>query len=142
MVALAVAALLSFDLLDSGGVRHTQAEVASSRATVFVFLAKGCPLSARYAPELDRIRATYSARGVRLFGVAAAKLDGYSFPVLVDPKFSVARQTGARITPEVVIVAPGFQVVYRGRVDDRAVALTQVRAKATRSDLRMKHPTG
>src|SRR5688500_3177940 len=147
MLALALAAI-TFPLHDTSGARHDVSEIASSRAAVFVFLSATCPLSSRYAPDLQQLHATYAERGVRFFAVltdpsmtpqAASRYAAeynYRFPLLLDRRLSLARQMGARTTPEAVLVAPDLRILYKGRIDDRAAAPGRLRAQITRHDLR------
>jgi hypothetical protein len=151
MIPLALslaAATLTFQLIDSNGAVHDTSEIRAGSASVFVFLSMGCPLSARYVPDLAQLHETYAARGVRFYAVLADRSVtpeqarqyshqyNYRFPVLLDPSLSLARQTGARTTPEAVLLSPALRVVYRGRIDDRAAALSLLRPRATRHDLR------
>ena len=148
MLALALAATIAFPLHDTSGARHDASEIAASRAAVFVFLSATCPLSSRYAPELQQLHAVYAERGVRFFAVLAdsamtpqaasryAAEYGYRFPVLLDRQLSLARQTGARTTPEAVLVGPDLRILYKGRIDDRAAGPGRLRPQPTRHDLR------
>jgi peroxiredoxin len=148
MVALALAATIVFNLPDTEGARHTSARLAASHAAVFVFLSPTCPLSSRYAPDLVALHAAYTNRNVLFYGVLAdpsatpeqareyAERYRFTFPVLLDPPLSLASQLGAKTTPEAVLVAPDKRIVYRGRIDDRAAALTRLRPAPTRHDLR------
>ncbi|MGH9723295.1 MAG: redoxin domain-containing protein [Bryobacteraceae bacterium] len=146
--ASAFPATLRFDLPGAEGVRHTQAELASKRAVVLVFVSAGCPLSARYVPELNRLHDEFSPQGVAFFAVqsnpfekleqarAYAREFSYRFPVLFDQELTLARQTGATVTPEAVVASSGGQILYRGRIDDRAIEIGRVRSAPTRQDLR------
>lgn len=146
--ALAAATTLSFALKDTSGSSHTEAELQSAKATVFVFVATDCPMSNSYAPELARIYDEYSARGVAFYAVhsdpsvspAAVKKHAEEyrrpFPTLLDPNRRLARQTGATTTPEVAVVSPAGQVLYRGRVDDRYYDYGKARTNVGRHDLR------
>jgi len=57
------------------------------------------------------------------------------FPALLDSHQTLARQTGARSTPEAVILGPDAQELYRGRVDDRFVDFGKTRFHPTQDDL-------
>jgi hypothetical protein len=57
------------------------------------------------------------------------------FPALLDMHQTLARQTGARSTPEAVILGPDGQELYRGRVDDRFVDFGKTRFHPTQDDL-------
>lgn len=136
-VAVAPALIaVSWDLRDTGGRRHTLADVRENRAVALLFLAPDCPLSNRYAPEIRRIYEEYRPRGVVFYAVGAG--DGrYPFPSLVDPDHDLARQTGARVTPEAAVLSPQGELLYRGRIDDRVESFGRVRAQPRRRDLRL-----
>ncbi len=87
--------------------------------TVYLFLSTACPLSNRLQPEIARIQADYTPRGIRF-----AKGDA-----------AAARKFGARVTPQVVVTGPNGRVVYRGRIDDRSPALGVYR-EPSKHDLR------
>jgi peroxiredoxin len=136
-----------FALKDSAGASHTSAELARHKATVFLFVATDCPNSNTYAPVLARLFREYSQRGVAFFNVysdpqeTAATVSKHDadfktpFPALLDPHQTLARETGARSTPEAVILASDGRQLYRGEVDNRFVALGKTRYQPTESDL-------
>lgn len=141
------AAAPDFSLKDTDGAVHTQAELSRHKATVFVFVATDCPNSNTYAPVLARLYREYSPRGVAFFNVysdpqetaATVRRHDADFQVpyaaLLDPQVKLARQTGARSTPEVVVLAPDGEPLYRGRVDDRFVDFGKTRYQPTENDL-------
>jgi peroxiredoxin/mono/diheme cytochrome c family protein len=124
-------AALSFPLPDTEGVRHTPAEFRQSKAVVFAFVSTDCPISNAYAHELARIYAAYASRGVSFYGVDSdpgvsvekvrrqARASGFRFPVLLDRRQQLARLTGVKSTPEVALLSPAGELLYRGRVDTR-----------------------
>jgi len=113
-----------------------------------VFLVPDCPIANSYAPELNRLLADYEPRGVRLFLIqvdpdlsperAREHARDYQLraPVVLDVRHDWARQTGATMTPEVAVLSPAGELLYRGRIDDRYVRLGQRRAQITSHDLR------
>jgi peroxiredoxin len=137
-----------FSLADTAGRIHTQAEWAGKRAIVFLFVSTDCPLSNRYVPEMKRMAGTYSPRGVVFYAVqgdATVPLDqvrahvkefGYTFPYLLDPKESLAAYTSATTTPEAAVIAPGGQLLYLGRLDNRLEDFGKERIQVTEFDLR------
>src|SRR5579884_1615 len=145
----AFCATVSFDLRDAQGRRHTIAEGRESKAIVLLFLAADCPISNSYAPELNRLAAQYSPRGVLFYGVFSdpaattteiekyAREYGYSLPLLLDRSQSLARQTGAAATPEAVILSARGEVLYRGRIDDRFLDFGKTRPAPGRRDLKL-----
>lgn len=144
---LAFASAPDFSLEDTSGKTHTSADLRKNKATVFIFVAIDCPNSNTYAPILARMFREYSARGVAFFNVysdpsesadSVRKHDAeylVPFPALLDAHQSLARQTGARSTPEAVILGPDGQELYRGRVDDRFVEFGKTRFRPTQNDL-------
>lgn len=107
------------------------AEPPTSRATVEVFLSSTCPISNGYAPELARLRAEWAPRGIafRLIYVEPgltieqarrhAAEHALAGEIVVDSDRRLARARGARVTPEVALVAPEGGTFYQGRIDDR-----------------------
>lgn len=137
----------NFSLEDTAGKTHTSGDLRQYKATVFIFVATDCPNSNTYAPILARLYHQYSQRGVAFYNVysdpeesaaAVRKHDAdylVPFPALLDPHQILARQTGARSTPEAVILGPAGQELYRGRVDDRFVDFGKTRFQPTQNDL-------
>jgi hypothetical protein len=119
--------------------RYIDPFAGEARATVFVFIHPDCPVSNRYAPELNRLHDDYAARGMRLFAVYPGRDDdeaairahyqeyGLRMTALRDPDFRLADRAGATMTPEAAVFV-GQRLVYRGRIDDRAPRLGVWRA--------------
>jgi len=147
LVGSAWAGSFEFSLKDAKGVTHTAAELSRDKATVFIFVATECPNSNSYAPVVARLYREYSPRGVAFFNVYSDPSDSGStvrkhdsdyqtpFRALLDPHQTLARETGARFTPEVVIVGPQGQQLYRGRIDNRFVEPGTTRYQPTENDL-------
>jgi thiol-disulfide isomerase/thioredoxin len=141
--------IFSLQLTDSEGRLHNLAEARKSKAAVFLFLGTDCPLSNRYSPDLSRLFAEYSGRGVKFYAVHSdpfisagqvrkhAREFGYPFPALLDWTQALARGTGATVTPEAAVISPGGKVLYRGRIDDRLVDFGKERQHPGRHDLRI-----
>jgi peroxiredoxin len=146
--ALSAAAPVRFELLDTNGAAHTAEEWKSKRAVVLFFTMTDCPLANGYVPEMNRLRASYGPQGVAFYAVqvdntvsdaAARKYAqefGYSFPMLNDPRLTLARLTGAKVSPEVAILSSSGQVLYLGRIDNKVEDLTRPRYAATEPELR------
>jgi thiol-disulfide isomerase/thioredoxin len=141
------ACAIDFSLQDPNGITHTAQEMTRYKATVFVFVATDCPNSNTYAPVLARLYREYSPRGVAFFNVysdpdetsATIRKHDTDFQVpfvaLLDPHQTLARATGARSTPEVIILSHDGQQLYRGRIDNRFVDIGKTRYHPTESDL-------
>jgi hypothetical protein len=140
-----------FELTDSRGVvRRPLAEhAADAKAVAFIFIAVDCPISNGYAPEINRIIADYTQRGVAFYLVYAdptvtaaavtkhASDFGYTCPALLDPQHVLVRKVGATVTPEAAVFSPGGGTpLYRGRIDDLYLELGKKRFAPTTHDLR------
>jgi len=123
---------------------------SGSKAVVLFFVASDCPISNRYIPEIERLQSAYRPDGVRFLWVYPNPADTASVVRAHDQQFSVSADTvldvnqrltamaHATITPEVAILVPassGWREVYRGRIDDRYIALGQERPHAMKHDL-------
>lgn len=144
LAVLALSSLTVFDL-DNRAVDPFK-EAAGAKATVFLFTATDCPISNRYAPEVQRVYHAFAPKGVRFFLVypnpadrsdairAHAKSFGYAADALRDPKQELAKLANATVTPEAAVFVGG-KLVYHGRIDDRFVDLGLERPAPTTRDL-------
>lgn len=116
------------------------------KALVLLFIRSDCPISNRYAPELQRLYERYSPEGIdfRLVyvepGLTAAAAEehrreyGYAIPAVVDARHEYVRRGRARVTPEAAVFVKG-ELVYHGRVDDRYAEIGKERPRALHHDL-------
>jgi hypothetical protein len=120
---------------------------ADDRAHVLIFTTTDCPVSNRYAPEIARLAARFSSKGVRMVLVYPVPGDsadrirnhtarfGLTMPAVRDTTAGLARRLGVTVTPEVAVLARDGRMVYRGRIDDRYVELGVDRPAPTSRDL-------
>lgn len=137
-----------FELRDTKGAVHRPDEWRDKRAVVLFFMMTDCPLANGYVPEMNRLRGAYEPRGVAFYAVQSdntateeavrkyAQEFAYGFPVLNDPRLTLARFTGAKVTPEVAILSPKGEVLYLGRIDNKVEDITRPRYAATEPELR------
>lgn len=143
----AKSAAVSPSLTDSSGNQRHPLVVRDQKAIVLIFLMTDCPVAQATAPELGRLSAEFAPRGVSFYGVyateTAAEIETYQkdyrlpFPGLLDSRQELARLAGATVVPEAAVFSPDRRLLYRGRVDDRAVSLGTMKAEPTRRDLRL-----
>ena len=141
-------AVPEFQLRDTAGILHTFAGWSGAKAILLFFVDNDCLVTNSYVPEMNRIQASYAARGVRTFAVQAdttvpvatvaayARDYRYEFPLLLDPHQILVKLSGATVTPEAVLLAPEGKVLYRGRIDNRVEDFGKQRFEATGYDLR------
>jgi hypothetical protein len=116
---------------------------------VILFVSSDCPVSNGYAPDIQRICENARTRGGSCtlvyedFSIDAAAVrahrDEYRYreiPAVIDHDHAVAQRARATVTPQAVVVTPGGVIKYRGRIDDRYVALGRQRRVITSHDLR------
>jgi thiol-disulfide isomerase/thioredoxin len=145
VLVIGAAALLQVRALDGAIVRPFE---PSGAANVLLFVGIDCPVSNGYAPEIQRICAAYTPKGVQCLLVyedpdltpAAARAHAAAYryasiPAVVDGDGSIAARAGATITPEAAVVDRAGAVRYRGRVDNKYVALGRARRTVTEHDL-------
>ncbi len=147
VVALALAAASPLRVLDLQGrpVDPFQA-TAAAKAVVFLFTATDCPISNRYAPEVQRVYEKFASKGVQFYLVypnpadtpelirAHASSFGYPAAAWRDPKQALVKRAKATVTPEAAVFVRD-ELVYHGRIDDRFVDLGVERPAPTVHDL-------
>ncbi len=139
--------ITSFTLKDPQGAFHSRSEWAGRTAVVIFLLGTNCSTTDEYAAEMARLGRVYSRRDIAFYGVysdpgvsaelaqAHAARHDLPFPILLDPGLTVARQAGAKVTPEVLVLADDGQVFYHGRIDDRFRSDGKRRSQASVHDL-------
>jgi hypothetical protein len=116
------------------------------KALVLLFIRSDCPISNRYAPELEKLYKRYSPSGFEFLlvypesGLTAAAMKqhgreyGYSIPAVLDPDHRYVARAKARVTPEAAVFVKG-RLVYLGRIDDSYVDIGKAKAHPGRRDL-------
>jgi thiol-disulfide isomerase/thioredoxin len=116
------------------------------KTTVLIFVRTDCPISNRYAPEMQRLYREYSPRvafylvypdGAETAGAIQKHMAeyGYTFGALRDPDRSLVKLTHARVTPEAAVISARGDLLYHGRIDDRYVDFGKSRTEPTTHDL-------
>ena len=135
-------------LTDVKGKQHAPFKSEKTKAVVFVFMLRDCPVSNVYAPELTRIHKEYSAKGVALYlvhpdrdtnaksAIAHAKEYKLIAPVVLDHDHKLTRLAEAEVTPEAAVFDAQGRLVYRGRIDNLYAGFGKKRFKPTKRDLR------
>ena len=134
-------------VLDLNGKAVDPIAEFDGRAAVLIFTRSDCPISNRYAPEVQRLYDRFSSSGIRFWLVyvdpdesAGAisehlKTYGYAVPALRDTRHELVQATGASVTPEAAVFTSTGGMVYRGRIDNRYVSFDKRRSTASERDL-------
>lgn len=119
---------------------------ADRRPAVLVFVRTDCPISNRYAPELERIYREYASRAA-FYLVYPSRGDtgaairghladyGYTFGALRDADGTLVKLSRVRVTPEAALFSSDGELLYHGRIDDRYIAFGTARPEPTTHDL-------
>lgn len=136
-------------VVDTTGQAHEPLKSAAARkATVVIFTLTDCPIANAFAPEINRLVADYSAKGV---GVYLAHVDrdltaadarkhaldyGFRCPVLLDTRHALVKSLGATKTPQAFLMGPDGTTLYRGRINNLYADYGARRQIVTQHDLR------
>jgi len=118
----------------------------SGKPWVLVFVRSDCPISNRYAPELERIYEKYSADGIDFQavyperGLSSRDLErhqaeyGLKIPAVLDPDHHFVDLAKATATPEAAVFVRD-KLVYRGRIDNWYIDIGKSQPKPTEHSL-------
>ena len=135
--------ILELPQVDGKAVRPF--ETTNVAAVAFIFLSTECPISNRYAPEVQRLQGKFSKTAFWLVYPNRAESDQavakhlkefrHTAPALRDPQHKLVRLAKARVTPEAAVFSPHGELLYHGRIDDRSVDFGKERPEPTTRDL-------
>ena len=122
------------------------AALALQLTTVLVFTTTDCPISNRYAPEIQRLADRFAGKASfkLVYPVPTdseamirehVKKFGYAVAWQRDDKQLLVKQTGVTVTPEVAVIDAAGKQLYRGRIDDRYLSFGKDRPQPTVRDL-------
>lgn len=127
---------------------HTRDPFAStSRIHVFLFVRTDCPVTNRYAPELQRLAQEFSRAPVDFWLIypdatetvrnIEQHISQYRFPgePLRDPHHVLVKRALATVAPEAAVFDTAGRLRYHGRIDDRWVEIGKARPAARTHDL-------
>lgn len=120
---------------------------STGQIRVLLFARSDCPITKRYAPELQRISREFQQHPVQFWLVfpdpsetpqdVRATVSQYAFPgtPILDPKHSLVRLAHANTAPEAAVFDKTGKLVYHGRIDDLYVDIGKSRPAAQVHDL-------
>jgi thiol-disulfide isomerase/thioredoxin len=132
--------------LDSHGEKQ-QPFQSTARARVFLFVRTDCPLTDRYAPELQRLAAEFAVRSVDFWLIYPDKIEQpaaivrqiaeYGLPgtALLDPQQRLVQRASATVSPQAAVFDNAGRLTYSGRIDDRVQDFGKTRPFALTHDL-------
>lgn len=121
--------------------------LSTTQTVVLIFLASQCPLSNRSIPEMQRLIEKYASREVRFWIVhpsrdesiesvrAHAREFQLGATVIRDPEHQLVRFAQVSVTPEAAVFDRHKHLLYRGKIDNRPIALGRETAIVTQPHL-------
>jgi hypothetical protein len=119
----------------------------NDRADLLLFVRTDCPISNRYAPELERIVGGFATQPLDVWLVYVDEdetperirkhVTEYRLPgtAVRDPGQLLATRAGVKVTPEAALFDADGERRYRGRIDDRHVDYGKQRAEPSTHEL-------
>ena len=115
----------------------------SIKAISLIFVADTCPVANAFQPSLAAFHKAYADQGVVCVQVHCSSLVtagevkkhvvdfGITMPVVYDPKQELGRLTGAKCTPEAIVIDRTGAVRYRGAINNLYAGYGKKRRVAT-----------
>ncbi|MCO8122744.1 thioredoxin family protein [Stieleria sp. TO1_6] len=114
------------------GKEHSFDAVSDAKVIVVAFTCNSCPYAVDAEDRLQQLTNTYRDRGVSVIAINVntvqedllpamkqrAEEKEFSFPYLFDESQEIAKQFGAKYTPEFFVINQQQQIVYMGSLDD------------------------
>lgn len=131
---------------DLDGKRVNPVTSNGGQPVVLVFVREDCPISARYAPVIQRISDEHQ-KGARFYLVFPDKAESpanvrkylrefrYSIPGLRDPDHALVKEADAKVTPEAAVFDAKGSLVYHGRIDNLYESFGRSRSAPTTHEL-------
>jgi len=129
------------------GKDHAPLKVpADKKGAVLFFVSPYCPTANKFTADINRMAEAHSAsftfslvhsdRDLKLTDVLQhTEMNEIKATVLMDTEQKLAKLTGARVTPEAVVLSADGKVLYKGRINDLYLSPTKRQRKATTRDL-------
>ncbi len=142
------ATLSSIRLLDAGRRSDVWIRPADhpGGAVLFVFLSPECPLCQNYTSVLNKLDREYRGK-IKIYGIVPGKAYGpaeisafaqkykIAYPLLMDSTLRLTHYLQASTTPEAILIGPGYELLYKGAIDNWYQALGRNRLKPTENYL-------
>jgi hypothetical protein len=117
--------------------------------TVLFFITHDCPISNTYSPEIRRLQAEFESQGFS-FSIVYVDPDAKtatlrkhqqefgleSLTAFHDRHHRLVTTTGAKVTPEAVVIDKQGVIAYRGRINNLYADFGKRRRRATVTELR------
>lgn len=135
------------ELPSTDGRSYAPLDAGGRKAVLLIFVSPFCSTTRPFMKEINAVASEYADRvAVALVhsdseitvetAFQHADLEQVTARVLVDRQQLLAVHLGAATTPEAVVISPGGEVLYKGRINDLYLGPTKRQRAATTRDLR------
>lgn len=112
------------------GKPHSAAQLEKAKAIAVVFTSTECPVANAYVKRLAKLKTDFEKNGLVLVAMNPnkdenlkvmkrhAKEHDIDYLYLHDESQKIAKQFGAKATPEVFLLNQQWKIVYKGAIDD------------------------
>ena len=118
------------------GKKHSLADLKDKDVVVVIFTCNSCPVAVAYEDRIVALSRKHKNSKVGIIAinvnqVPEDKLDkmkeraeqkGFDFPYLFDPTQKIAKDFGARFTPEFFVLDKNRKIAYLGAMDNKNAA--------------------
>ena len=141
-------ALASLSMRDIEGKSHSPFADDKTKAVALLFVSKDCPIANSFQPALRKFADEYSDKGVRSYMVYCSPRTtddqirthvrdfDIRMPAILDSEQSLGRLTGAKVTPEAIIIGRDGTILYRGLINNLYAGYGKKRVAPTEHFLR------
>lgn len=124
--------------------KRSALDIPDNKPIVFITLGADCPISQKYIPTLETLKATFQQ--MAFIGVFPKQSDpeevslfikeyGITFPCYIDSDGQVINLLRAKVTPEAFLLNPELKVLYSGAIDNWFFSLGSYRTNITEHHL-------
>ena len=145
-----VQAKLSLKVKDTKGGVHRPFQLDDGiKASILFFVTHDCPVTNKYSREIQRIAAEHKKHKIKSCLVyvdpdmtlkdVAKHMKDFShgdLTAFLDKQHELVKSTGAKVTPEAVVLVGKGVIAYRGRIDNFYKELGVGRKQVTKRELR------
>jgi len=132
--------------LDLDGKSVDPLTASSGKVAVLIFVRTDCPVSNRYAPEIQRMIGAYAGKAAFWLvypdksttpgAIRRHVADyGYKITALRDTQHALVKEAQVKITPEAAVFDASQRLVYHGRIDNWYVDFGRARSAPTTHEL-------
>ena len=131
--------------VDLAGKEVNPLQAGKGKVVVLIFVRTDCPISNRYAPEIQRLSRVYDKASFWLVypdrkeppeAIRSHDLEfDYKIPAVRDLQHTLVQRSEVQITPEAAVFNAEGRLIYHGRIDNLYADFGHARQAATTHEL-------